>query len=75
MTRELGVWLFSEQVGILSLIDGRLNFRYIPDWLTRLDTVPLSNSLPLQVESFDDRQTRPFFAGLLPEGRLRRMIA
>ena len=75
MTRELEVWLFSQQVGILSLIDGRLDFRYIPDWLSRPNAVALSNSLPLQAESFDDRQTRPFFAGLLPEGRLRRLIA
>jgi len=75
MTRELEVWLFSEQVGILSLVNGRLNFRYIPDWLSRLDAAALSNSLPLQAENFDDHHTRPFFAGLLPEGRLRRLIA
>lgn len=75
MTRELEVWLFSEQVGILSLIDGRLNFRYSPRWLSRHDALALSNSLPLQTDNFDDHHTRPFFAGLLPEGRLRRLIA
>jgi serine/threonine-protein kinase HipA len=35
----------------------------------------LSASLPLQAEPFDDRKTRPFFAGLLPEGQMRRLIA
>ena len=75
MTRELEVWLFSEQVGILSLIDGRLNFRYSPRWLSRHNALSLSNSLPLQTDNFDDHHTRPFFAGLLPEGRLRRLIA
>ncbi|MEY5002878.1 MAG: putative HipA protein [Pseudomonadota bacterium] len=75
MTRELEVWLFSEQVGILSLIDGRLNFRYSPRWLSRHHALALSNSLPLQTDNFDDHHTRPFFAGLLPEGRLRRLIA
>lgn len=75
MTRELEVWLFAERVGTLALIDGRLNFRYNPDWILRSDAPALSHSLPLQTESFDDRQTRPFFAGLLPEGQLRRLIA
>ena len=75
MVRELEVWLFTDQVGTLALVKDRLNFRYSPDWLSRLDAVTLSSSLPLQAESFNDHQTRPFFAGLLPEGRLRRLIA
>ena len=75
MARDLEVWLFAERVGALALIDGRLNFRYAPDWLSRPDAVPLSSSLPLQAEAFDDRHARPFFAGLLPEGQLRRLIA
>lgn len=75
MARELEVWLFAEQLGTLALIDGKLSFRYAPDWLSRPDAVALSSSLPLQAEPFDDHQTRPFFAGLLPEGQLRRLIA
>jgi serine/threonine-protein kinase HipA len=75
MARELEVWLFAERVGALAVIDGRLNFRYALDWLSRPDAVGLSSSLPLQVEPFDDHHTRPFFAGLLPEGQLRRLIA
>lgn len=75
MARELEVWLFAERVGALAVIDGRLNFRYAPDWLVRPAAVSLSSSLPLQAEPFDDHQTRPFFAGLLPEGQLRLLIA
>lgn len=75
MARELEVWLFAERIGILALIEGRLNFRYSPDWLSCPDAVPLSSALPLQAEPFDDRHARPFFAGLLPEGQLRRLIA
>jgi serine/threonine-protein kinase HipA len=75
MVRELEVWLFAERVGALAVIDGRLNFRYAPDWLSRPDAAGLSRSLPLQAEPFDDHHTRPFFAGLLPEGQLRRLIA
>ena len=75
MAHELEVWLFTDRVGALTLIEGRLNFRYAPGWLLRPNAIALSTSLPLQTEPFDDHKTRPFFAGLLPEGRMRRLIA
>lgn len=75
MAHELEVWLFADRVGTLALVEGRLNFCYAPDWLSRPNAVALSTSLPLQAEPFDDHKTRPFFAGLLPEGQMRRLIA
>jgi len=75
MAHELEVWLFTDRVGTLALVDGRLNFCYASHWLSQPNAVALSASLPLQAEPFDDRKTRPFFAGLLPEGRLRSLIA
>lgn len=75
MAPELEVWLFAERVGSLALADARLTFRYTREWLSHPDAMALSSSLPLQTAPFDDRQTRPFFAGLLPEGQLRRLIA
>ncbi len=75
MAHELEVWLFDSRVGTLALVDGRLSFCYAPGWLAHNDAVALSASLPLQAEPFDDRKTRPFFAGLLPEGQMRRLIA
>lgn len=75
MAHELAVWLFAEQVGTLALVDGRLSFAYHPSWLANPDAIALSCSLPLQAAPFDDIRTRPFFAGLLPEGHLRRLIA
>jgi serine/threonine-protein kinase HipA len=75
MAHELAVWLFADRVGTLALVDGRLDFCYAPGWLSHPDAVALSASLPLQAEPFDDRQTLPFFAGLLPEGQMRRLIA
>lgn len=75
MVHELEVWLFDYRVGTLALVDGRLNFCYAPGWLSQQEAVALSASLPLQAEPFDDRKTRPFFAGLLPEGQIRRLIA
>lgn len=75
MARELAVWLFADRVGTLALDNGQLNFCYAQDWLSQPDAMALSSSLPLQSEPFDDHATRPFFAGLLPEGHLRRLIA
>lgn len=74
-THELEVWLFDRRIGSLSLVHGRLSFAYAPDWLALPQATVLSQSLPLQAELFDDHQTRPFFAGLLPEGQMRRLIA
>lgn len=75
MVHELEVWLFADCVGTLALVEGRLGFRYADDWLKQPNAVALSCSLPLRAEPFDDHRTRPFFAGLLPEGRMRRLIA
>ncbi|MEX8194192.1 type II toxin-antitoxin system HipA family toxin [Comamonas guangdongensis] len=75
MEHELEVWLFDGRVGSLSLVHGRLSFAYASDWLALPQATALSQSLPLQAEPFDDHQTRPFFAGLLPEGQMRRLIA
>ncbi|MBT9460271.1 MAG: type II toxin-antitoxin system HipA family toxin [Rugosibacter sp.] len=75
MAHELGVWLFVDRVGTLALVDGRLSFCYASGWLAQSDAVALSASLPLQAEPFDERKTRPFFAGLLPEGQMRHLIA
>src|SRR5690606_34017580 len=62
-------------VGQLALIDGRLRFSYSPQWLQSAIARPLSYNLPLREEAFDDKATRPFFAGLLPEGDKRKLIA
>lgn len=70
MARHLEVWLSGARVGTLSQVEGRLQFAYAPEAIT-----PLSQSLPIRPEPFDDRATRPFFAGLLPEGRKRKQIA
>ena len=75
MANKLDVWLYTEHVGTLGLINGRLGFEYAPEWLQKPNPIPLSCSLPLQTETFDDHVARPFFAGLLPEGKMRQLIA
>ena len=70
MAHHLAVWLLGAHVGTLLQVDGRLNFFYTPGAST-----PLSQSLLIPATPFDDRATRPFFAGLLPEGTNRKRIA
>ena len=75
MNRILEVWLLGQSVGQLIQADGRLSFSYSPRWLQSPSAQPLSRSLPLRPEPFDDKATRPFFAGLLAEGDKRKLVA
>lgn len=73
--RSLDVWMQGEPVGRLDQEAGRLVFTYDASWLGRPNAIPLSASLPLRPEPFDDRAARPFFAGLLPEQEKRDQVA
>ena len=83
MAKQLEVWLLGKHIGTLAQTEGRLSFSYTTDWLEKNttkdgsggDTIPLSQSLPLRAEPFDDRAARPYFAGLLPEGAKLGLIA
>lgn len=72
----LNVYLNAQAVGRLRLIDKRkLAFQYDEAWLNSSNAVPLSLSLPLQPEAFEDDKARPFFANLLPEAEQRHILA
>lgn len=76
MSQTLNVYLRTNKVGRLWLDAGRhFIFQYDENWLADTKAVPLSLGLPLQSAPFEDDQARPFFANLLPESDLRRMIA
>ena len=73
--KTLEVWLSGVHVGTLSQLQGRLSFSYKAAWLDSGGALSLSQSLPLSDQPFEDRAARPFFAGLLPEGGKRRLVA
>jgi serine/threonine-protein kinase HipA len=76
MSDRLNVYLGTDKVGRLWLDAGRrFIFQYDSDWLASEAAVPISLALPLQADAFSNDQARPFFANLLPESDLRRMIA
>jgi serine/threonine-protein kinase HipA len=71
----LDVYLHDERAGVLERLDGaRLRFTYDRDWLATAE-IPISLSLPLREEPYEDADCRPYFSGLLPEGEFLRSIA
>lgn len=62
MTKELSVRLQGVQVGVLRLVNGKMEFTYDENAQN-----PISLSLPLQKEPFKEKVCRAFFGGLLPE--------
>jgi len=75
-TETLNVFLGDNLVGELQQdASGTTRFRYAVSWLDSPGAVPISNSLPLRSERFSRNETRPFFAGVLPEEESRKLIA
>lgn len=75
MTAGLLVRIDEDVVGRLWLDDKkRFCFQYDKEWLER-SRVPLSLSLPLRVDPYSDDESHPFFANLLPEEKIRAVIA
>ena len=73
MTRSLTVWWEGAVVGSLTADrHGAMRFTYDGNWLADPAAPALSVSLPKRPEPFPPRQCRPFFEGLLPEGRTAR---
>lgn len=76
MAKTLDVYLHDELVGNLIQDDhGQMLFEYIPTWLEKSGATPLSQSLHLRKERFTRNECRGFFAGILPEGDKREIIA
>lgn len=64
------------RVGTLEGVRGAgVLFAYAPAYLAAPDATPVSVSLPLQDHAFDERTTRTFFSGLLPEESAGEAIA
>ncbi len=76
MSRSLSVWWNGALVGALRIDEhGDLGFAYDQAWLDDPVKPPISQSLPKRAEPFNRRETRPFFAGLLPEEAQREAVA
>lgn len=75
MTNGLIVRIDEDVVGRLWLdAKKRFCFQYDTEWLQR-SRIPLSLSLPLRAAPYSDDESHPFFANLLPEEKIRAVIA
>lgn len=76
MKRALSVWWGGAVAGELRLDNhGDMSFVYDPAWLADDSRRAISISLPKRKRPFARRESRPFFAGLLPEESVREEIA
>lgn len=72
--KQLLVKYNNEQVGNLSQdVSGKISFVYYKTWIEK--RFPISISLPLREEVFQENECMSFFSGLLPEDALREKIA
>lgn len=71
----LDVFFHAERIGRLERLPGAtLRFEYTAKWAHE-GSAPLSLSLPLSEEPYEDDGCRAFFSGLLPEGEFLKSIA
>ena len=76
MIKSLSVWWDGAVVGALQIDEhGDLAFAYDAAWLIDPAKRAVSISLPKRSQPFNRRETRPFFAGLLPEEGQREAVA
>jgi serine/threonine-protein kinase HipA len=76
MTPILNVYWDARVVGTLQRNEeGTMLFSYADAWLAEADAPPISQSLPKQPGLFSRAQSRPFFAGLLPDEGQREAVA
>ena len=72
----LAVWMYGRQIGSLTRSRGQLVFTYSPAALgLGIGRPLLSIGLTTRTRPYRGRGVEAFFAGLLPEGEARRMIA
>lgn len=76
MSKTLDVYFHEKVIGKLEQDNhGEINFTYSTSWLEDPQAIQISRSLPLQKETFNRKQCRAFFEGILPEEGQRRLIA
>lgn len=75
MTEYLDVYLCDRLAGVLERTDGRVSFRYLPEYLGSNAPAVVSSTLPLSERVYEERDVMAFFSNLLPDEGVRRRIA
>ena len=64
------IYMYERYAGMLREDENGFSFVYDPSYLQQPDAEPISLSMPLRKESYEDKVLFPFFDGLIPEGWL-----
>jgi len=74
--QQLGVYFEGQPVGMVAVDPGgRFTFEYASAWKSNRKAFAISRSLPLQGGDAQPNAGHAFFANLLPEGRVRELVA
>jgi len=74
--QQLGVYFEGQPVGMVAVDDaGRFTFEYAQAWKSNRNAFAISRSLPLEGGDAQSNAGQAFFANLLPEGRVRELVA
>jgi serine/threonine-protein kinase HipA len=68
------VFVESNFAGIIEQREGLYSFTYEPAYLKTAGAKPVSLTLPLRSEPYEQKTMIPFFDGLIPEGWLLNII-
>ncbi|MBX9805418.1 MAG: type II toxin-antitoxin system HipA family toxin [Alphaproteobacteria bacterium] len=76
MTRILDVYLHEQLVGkLIQDNSGRLQFQYEENYVSDKNSMPISLSMPVRSEQYEEIKVRAFFSGLLPDDIARHRLA
>lgn len=68
------VYVEGKLAGIIQQKEGLYSFTYNEDYLMETSSKPVSLTLPLRKEPYEQKTMIPFFDGLIPEGWLLHII-
>lgn len=76
MSHILDVYLHERFVGkLIQGNNGRLQFQYNEQYVVSTESIPISLSMPVQLEQYEEPKVRAFFSGLLPDDIARHRLA
>lgn len=64
------IYMYERNARMLREDENGFSFVYDPSYLQQPDAEPISLSMPLRKEPYEDKVLFPFFDGLIPEGWL-----
>lgn len=68
--RQGEIWVNNQMAGVLTEDENGYQFTYQQEYLELEKALPVSLTLPLQIDPFHSENLFPFFDGLIPEGWL-----